>query len=351
MRGIGIVVPRKPSLSSVWQLSVRITILLSWILSLLCVLWPVPSGALSIERRLVEHATPLAVSATKSAAALQLANEGVCRINNVVSKSDCFKLRNHVLQMSQRQASSGFDDRRTIPGTRLRFAEPIAVPLNHRTDLLLPIEDSLVNHVLQNLALELGAILEAGAEILPGLKMRNKEGSIALDLVEAACLISETGATHQSLHADFRRDDLSAKIRLPARLVTFLYLQDAPTVSHGPTIFVPKTNSEAFHAAYYADSQHERLDASTARCATLNAGDVAIYDASVLHFGSANSAPNNTRVVLYFGVGLKNGQECDDDYGDQSSPVLQNLRPISLGTTLTGVRRFLHESIEGMALL
>ena len=324
--------------------SFRIIIVLRFICTG-CLLLPVPSGALSIEHRLVEHATPLDVSLTKCAAALQLVNEGVCRINNVVSKSDSTKLRNHVLRMSRHQAASGFDDRRSIPGTRLRFAEPIAVPLNHRTDLLLPIEDSLISDILQYLASELGTVLEAGAEILPGLKKRNDSGNIALELVEAACLISETGATHQNLHADFRRDDSAAEIRLPARLVTFLYLQDAPTLSHGPTIFVPNTNSEASHASYFTDQNS--LDASTARCATLNAGDVAIYDASVLHFGSANSVLSNTRVVLYFGVGLKNEEACDD--GDNiHSAMLQNLGPISLTTTSTGVKRFAHESIAGM---
>ena len=90
-----------------------------------------------------------------------------------------------------------------------------------------------------------------------------------------------------------------------------------------------------------------------ARCATLGVGDVAIYDASVLHFGSANSVLNNTRVVLYFGVGLKNSpsQDASDDSDDYATDVLTEISPIALGTTSTGVKRFWHESIEGLELV
>jgi hypothetical protein len=89
--------------------------------------------------------------------------------------------------------------------------------------------------------------------------------------------------------------------------VTFLYVQDTPAVNHGPTIFVPNTNNPESHASYFTaqDSSSSSLDETSAKCATLCTGDAVIYDASVLHFGGAKSAPNNTRVVLYFGVGLK----------------------------------------------
>lgn len=308
-------------------------------------MYSAPSEALSIERRLVESATTLTASATRSLAAFQLVNEGVCRINNVVSASMCSELREHVLQMSQDRATknASVQDLRNIPGTRLRFSEAIPLPLNQRTDLLLPIEDTIVNSVLQKLASELGATLEAGAEILPGVKSRDRNGVLELELVEAACLISETGATNQNLHADFRRDDPNAEVRLPPRLVTFLYVQDTPTVSHGPTIFVPNTNNQVSHSSYFRDSGS--LDTSLARCATLCAGDVAIYDASVLHFGSANSVPGNRRVVLYFGVGLKNSAAL---VSNDSSIKLENLEPISLVTTSNGVKRFAHVSVRGM---
>ena len=82
--------------------------------------------------------------------------------------------------------------------------EPISVPLNQRTDLLLPIEDTIVNNVLQRLAEELGPTLQTCAEVLPGPKARDVNGNLELELVEVACLVAETGAAHQKLHADFR---------------------------------------------------------------------------------------------------------------------------------------------------
>ena len=41
------------------------------------------------------------------------------------------------------------------------------------------------------------------------------------------------------------------------------------------------------------------------RSATLSCGDVAMYDASVLHFGGANRVPGNTRVIWYIGAARK----------------------------------------------
>ena len=41
---------------------------------------------------------------------------------------------------------------------------------------------------------------------------------------------------------------------------------------------------------------------SACSLATLRAGDALLYDASVLHFGGANTVADNERVVFYFGA-------------------------------------------------
>jgi hypothetical protein len=256
-------------------------------------------------------------------------------------------------------------DLRNIPGTRLRFSEPIFVGLNKRTDILLPIEHPLVSHVLQELAKQLGSVLIPGAELLPGTKTRSEshetgnKNMLELELVEAACLISDPGSTHQTLHADYRREAPFVENRLPPRLVTFLYLQDTPTVNHGPTVFLPYTNTAESGAQVRKRLQEvlnkeeedpENLKFS-AKCASLSAGDVAIYDASVLHFGSANSVPENTRAVFYFGVGLKGAAEAVSSLSSSSSFALENLQPISMVTTPSdgGETQFSHPSIfKGM---
>ena len=100
--------------------------------------------------------------------------------------------------------------------------------------------------------------------------------------------MARPGANHQAAHCDFRRGLTTHDThldRLPPRLVTFLYLQDTPTLRHGPTIFLPGTNTAAAHERFYSS---EGAGDATAVAATLNAGDAVVYDASVLHFGSAN---------------------------------------------------------------
>jgi hypothetical protein len=333
-----------------------------------------PAFAFSVEQKLAEHATPLQTSPSNMDAAAQLLSSGVCRLNNVLPKSTCSKLRDYVLDLRRRQENENsplddLQDLRNIPGTRLRFSEPVFVNLNKRTDILLPIEDTLVSHVLQELAEQLGSVLLEGAELLPGRPKTGNENDetdhtmLELELVEAACLISDPGSTHQTLHADYRRDAPYVENRLPPRLVTFLYLQDTPTVDHGPTIFLPCTNNvelssgvqvrKRLQEALNKEQEEEEEDPEnffdfSAKCASLSAGDVAIYDASVLHFGSANSIPENTRAVFYFGVGWKGAAEA---VSSLSSLSLQNLHPISMVTTTPSDGdkiRFSHSSIQGM---
>jgi hypothetical protein len=323
----------------------------------------IPSSALafSVEQKLTEHATPLQASPSKMDAAAQMTSSGVCRLNNVLPKSTCSELRDYVLDLRRQENQNPqqileFQDLRNIPGTRVRYSEPVFVNLNKRTDILLPIEDTLVSHVLQELAQQLGSVLEECAELLPGPKTRNDvTGMLELELVEAACLISDPGSTHQTLHSDFQRDVPNVENRLPPRLVTFLYLQDTPTVDHGPTMFLPHTNTlQSSGIRKRLLNQEEDPKNFPAKCATLCAGDVAIYDASVLHFGSANSVPENTRAVFYFGVGLKGAAEAVSSLSTSSSSfTFENLHPISMVTAPSSSSegdemRFSHTSIQGM---
>lgn len=346
-----------------------------WVLFLISTTCTTPASAFSVEQKLAEHATPLQTSPSNMDAAAQLLSSGVCRLNNVISKSTCSKLRDYVFDLRRLEEKGNnnaplddLQDLRNIPGTRLRFSEPVFVNLNKRTDILLPIEQKLVSHVLQELAEQLGSVLVQGAELLPGRpKTQNENDETGntkseLELVEAACLISDPGSTHQTLHADYRRDAPYVENRLPPRLVTFLYLQDTPTVDHGPTIFLPCTNTAELSSGVQVRKRlEEELNKEeedpesfnfSAKCASLSAGDVAIYDASVLHFGSANSVPENTRAVFYFGVGWKGAAEAVSSLSSSSlSLALENLHPISMVTPPPSCGdkvRFSHTSIQGM---
>jgi hypothetical protein len=292
--------------------------------------------SISIEQTLAKNAIPLKPVDINSAAA-QLKDVGVCRINGILSDTTCIPLRDRILSMSQ----GPMKDMRNIVGTRLRFDEPVLVPLNERTDILLPIEDLKINEVLTELMEKLGGLLEEAAVILPGSYA--EETFQKLELIEVGCLVSKPGSTHQSLHADFRRDADNPDARLPPRIVAFLYLQDVPTADHGPTIFLPSTNNKESHESYHSD---KALDLESVKCATLNCGDMAIYDASLLHFGSSNSVPGNIRAVMYFGVGLKGAAALCASGG--GSVALENLEPVSVMTGEDGKRYLSHESIKGM---
>lgn len=186
------------------------------------------------------------------------------------------------------------------------------------------------------------------------------------ELIECAALWSRPGSSHQNLHADFLRydeagegesgagesrkevddgkgeddawggrlamteaeaaaelDRMAAELRrfdeesdeesdefheddgdgdLPPRIVGFVYLQDCPTPSHGATSFLPGSANFAAHLRNEVDDLSLIETYGPARLATVNAGDVVLYDASVLHYGTANTIPGNDRLVFYFSV-------------------------------------------------
>jgi ectoine hydroxylase-related dioxygenase (phytanoyl-CoA dioxygenase family) len=153
--------------------------------------------------------------------------------------------------------------------------------------------------------------------------------------VECGALIAAPGAAAQQLHADFRRDGRQSvepplsgatltaanapRPDMPPRLVTFVYLQDAPGAEFGATAFVPYTSNAAAHSVALNPDNTARIAPLRAffskgeegggvpariplELAALRAGDAVVYDASVLHFGCSNEVPGNERAVFYFGV-------------------------------------------------
>mmetsp|Transcript_7976 Transcript_7976/g.12211 ORF Transcript_7976/g.12211 Transcript_7976/m.12211 type:complete len:339 (-) Transcript_7976:87-1103(-) len=313
------------------------------------------SSSITTERWMVENAQPLVVvdnDSPMSPPQQTLIREGVCRLNQVITPEDCQVLRNRILEFTQQQQQSPRnEDRRYIPQTRCRFSEPVAVPLNQRTDVLLPVEDAVVGRLLQTLIQRLGPILQDAADAL--LLVPNddkKKNDTPLQLVEAGALISEYGATDQTLHADFRRDIPNRKDKtLPPRLVTFLYLQDAPSCEYGPTIFLPGTNTVQGHQSFLEQTTQnlDQTSVISSRSACLNKGDVVMYDASVLHFGSANQVPNNVRVVFYFGLSRYEPEAANNDTTSSSSSLM-TIEPILVQNNKEGTSKFVHPTLIGM---
>jgi ectoine hydroxylase-related dioxygenase (phytanoyl-CoA dioxygenase family) len=149
-----------------------------------------------------------------------------------------------------------------------------------------------------------------------------------IELVECGALIARPGATHQAVHADYRRNNVlitkhaeggradearpssangaPERPPMPPRIVVFVYLQDVTSYAHGPTVFLPGTANAAAHEKVLDGSGAVRAGSLEDRppewMATARAGDAVVYDASVLHFGAANRVKGNERAVFYFGV-------------------------------------------------
>ena len=286
-----------------------------------------------IEAKLAKHAVPLVVSVD---AAEDLRLRGVARINAVLPAAQCAALRLHVGALAKRSLdpetakwAAWMDPDvlgRYVPGTRLRFADTLEQQLEskHRRDILLPLEDAVVRDALGIAVGTTRATLEKGAAAcLAGA------GEGALELVECGVLASTFGAGHQRLHADFHRDGAGLRAdergAMPPRLVCFVYLQDTPTVAHGPTGFLPGTATAEAHAATVAPDGSiiaEALAGAVAEVATVAAGDAVLYDASVLHWGASNRTPANERAIFYFGVAAAGAAaKCAGPPADGAKPV------------------------------
>ena len=158
------------------------------------------------------------------------------------------------------------------------------------------------------------------------------ENGLSAEVVEVASLLVRQGSGHQNVHGDYRRfHDENSDIqgeesltitnardgKMPPRIVTFVALQDIPSNEHGSTGFITGTHNSHAHGLVYGESatisndndlatNHQAvLESSTSGVRTsrgFRRGEMLIYDASVLHWGGANSVPNNDRAMLYFGV-------------------------------------------------
>ena len=304
---------------------------------------------------LQKYARPL-VPTPFSEALETLQRDGVVRIDGrSVDPEHCRTLRSKILdEMGKDYTSScgeSMMDKKYVPGTRLRFDAPmdLAFAGDVRHDLLLPLHNNLpeLQPVLRSAVSQLESLLESAAEsLLPRLHgsssimKKQKQQPRGLEVVEVASLVVRPGSGHQAFHGDYRRFPQSESTgeeeplvntrarmgKLPPRLVSFVALQDVPTNEHGATCFVTGTNNAKAHEIVYAgqgiaasdECNDEQMTAARRNresilemsnkahgirtTAGMRRGDMLIYDASVLHWGGANSVPNNDRAMLYFGV-------------------------------------------------
>ena len=392
----------------------------------------------AVEEAFVLGGTPMQATSNDGSASEVLKKVGVVRINGVLDPDVCSLTRQRILELTGNINAANTNDLSFVPGTRLRFEKAVQLPMDGegttmwtRNDVLLPLEDDLVADALRSACCKLQNVFSDGAASnLPG------DAASGLELVELAALIARSGAGHQMLHADFRRDEdfktiadlggqplpTGAKAaveetsevqndlgidediwtmleqetvvntpsppgaappapsaphdtvekkrnvfgQMPPRLVTFIYLQDVPTSEHGATVFLPGTATTEAHekylglsgatssppketatkpkavgllrlkdlsstSSYAPPSPPAPLPMPGAVIATLKAGDAVVFDASLLHFGGANSVPDNERVLLYFSF-ARDGAAADFDGGAKVTDAAEEdaRKPISM---------------------
>ena len=182
---------------------------------------------------LLRHSRPL--EPTPLAQALDtLKRDGVVRIASsecggatAADAESCQALRNCILETIQSNTDGMTDmsDKRFVPGTRLRFTEPVDLAFggDSRHDLLLPLEcqdnTPALRPVLCSAASQLEPLLRSAAKMLlprlanihnsnsnpPPLINNNGVEQQALELVEIGSLVVRPGSNHQEFHADYRK--------------------------------------------------------------------------------------------------------------------------------------------------
>jgi hypothetical protein len=241
-----------------------------------------------------------------------LQQDGVVRLNNVLSSTTAATLRREALERRDKAytAIDGGDD------WRKHFADVLLK--SNRCDLLLPLKGSRgVQTALRELLLDDKNDPGVGRF---GSVLHSAIGDDAT-LYELSVLISEPGSDRQPVHPD---NPFQENIPL---VTCFVALQDV-TSHMGPTTFLPNTHTAAAHAEFdnvaTRDAMLEKLPNTNA---LLQSGDASVFDSRTMHCGGANdSIEGGTRALLY--VSFRNPR-ATMPIGNVGS-LLPDIKPITL---------------------
>lgn len=228
-----------------------------------------------------------------SALGAEMKANGVVRINNALSPDLVERLRDFCDK--EREEVRAQVDAGTVD-MKARFAD--LVLLDKRCDLLLPLHGPPLEAMHQ--------LLGEGSVLGPLLHELVGDTGV---LQELACLTSYPGSEQQPLHPD------TPWTPIPSAYTAFIALQDIDE-EMGPTVYLPGTQTEEAHNAFFggdlsvaADNSgirrpppnEEFLRSRPVKLGLLKAGDLALYNQQTLHCGSANESPR-TRHIFYISV-------------------------------------------------
>ena len=230
-----------------------------------------------------------AVAADPAAAADALRADGVVRIDGALSAAAADALAAHVdaeLAAARSEKPSLDADGRFGP----------VLSRTNRWDLKLrrgPAVDGALAEVLASGGV--AKLLDHALGDEPG--GGEKKGAT---LFELAALVSDPGSPRQPIHPDTPRRPGS---EAPAVVTAFVALQDVDE-EMGPTLFLPRTQSADAHEKFNAPedggrAKAELLRTTPHRLGLLKKGDVALFDARLLHGGLDNRSARRRR-LFYF---------------------------------------------------
>ncbi|KAL3941696.1 MAG: hypothetical protein SGBAC_003976 [Bacillariaceae sp.] len=226
-----------------------------------------------------------------------LREQGVVRIDNVLSKDLADSIRERVYQM--REGSEKLVQSGAIPSLA-RFADVLLK--ENRCDMTIPLgvecdddDDKVEEWVPQALA---SVLVESPV----GGTYQNLLGAKAI-LREWSCLMSDPSSNRQVLHPDTPYQEE------PVLYTCFIALQDID-LDMGPTTWMPETHdSQEIHTQFQNDVKSSGDDYSPKDqlflskptvLGTLSKGSCAIFDSRLLHAGGANtSKTKKSRALLY----------------------------------------------------
>ncbi|KAL1499390.1 hypothetical protein AB1Y20_011596 [Prymnesium parvum] len=246
------------------------------------------------------------VASDPSAAALHLTQAGVLRVDGVIDKALARALHaqcEQQLELALRHLRSGGARPTDWLAEHLLSLGP---DLGKRHDCKLP----LLPHVREALAQALRTL---------AAPIRLVVGSDA-ELFELSVVVSEPGCGRQPLHADFPQ---YADGEGAVAIVAFVATHDL-RATMGPTIFLPRTHTAQFHAAFDAtaddvDAREKLLAAQPAVSPVLRSGDVVLMDSALIHGGGANIV--SRRALFHFSF-----KRPDAYPGGRFSSLLESLR-------------------------
>lgn len=223
----------------------------------------------------------LALEAQGKAYAKILQQDGVVRIDNILSKKLTTELRKYVMELRQiatKEVESG------QVSSKQRFADVLLK--QNRCDLTMPFGTHPILYDALHTILNCSPIGTTIAELL---------GHDA-KLYEFSCLISDPGSPRQVIHPD---TPCSTKNEEPVLYTCFIALQDV-TIDMGPTVWLPGTHTLEYHEIFQQD-QPPSIDPKNLQnpkdillsthsyvLGAIPQGTCCIFDSRTLHAGTAN---------------------------------------------------------------